>query len=79
MSKPNILFISTDQLRSDCVGYAGKYPVKTPNINRLGAEGTVFTHAYTPFPPVALPGRHYFAANGLRDLEHFGILTRAHR
>ena len=30
MKKPNIVFIMTDQLRADCLGYAGHPDVKTP-------------------------------------------------
>ncbi|MDP6119328.1 MAG: sulfatase-like hydrolase/transferase, partial [Planctomycetota bacterium] len=38
-SRPHILFILTDQLRADCLGCAGHYMLKTPNIDRLAAEG----------------------------------------
>lgn len=48
--QPNILFISCDQLRYDCVGYAHRYPVQTPNIDRLSQEGAWFDHSYTPLP-----------------------------
>ncbi|MEI7580097.1 MAG: sulfatase-like hydrolase/transferase, partial [bacterium] len=47
---PNILIIISDQLRHDCVGYANRYPVKTPNIDKLAREGLVFEHAYSPIP-----------------------------
>lgn len=67
----NILFISTDQLRADCVGFARKYPVKTPNIDRLAAGGTVFTHAYTPLP-TCCPARQALLC-GSRP-ERFGAL-----
>ena len=33
--RPNILFISCDQQRWDCLGFNGIYPVQTPNIDRL--------------------------------------------
>lgn len=48
--KPNILFISCDQQRWDCLGFNGRYPVKTPNIDRLAEEGMRFNHSYTPLP-----------------------------
>jgi len=48
--KPNILFISTDQQRWDCLGFNDRYPVKTPNIDRLAAEGIRFDQSYTPLP-----------------------------
>jgi len=44
--QPNILFIFADDLAFDAVGYQGNKQVKTPNIDRLAARGTVFTHAY---------------------------------
>ena len=48
--KPNILFISCDQQRWDCLGFTDRYPVKTPNIDRLAAEGISFDNSYTPLP-----------------------------
>lgn len=52
----NILFILTDQLRFDALGFMGKFPVKTPNIDQLAAEGTVFENAYCS-NPVCVPSR----------------------
>ncbi|MBD5780035.1 sulfatase-like hydrolase/transferase [Pelagicoccus sp. NFK12] len=56
-SRPNILFIFTDQLRADCIAALGNSQIKTPNIDRLVREGTAFTHCYTP-SPVCMPARH---------------------
>ena len=52
----NILLINADQLRHDCVGYAGIRPVKTPNLDALAAESVVYTSAFTPLP-VCSPAR----------------------
>lgn len=52
----NILIINADQLRSDCVGYAGRRPVKTPNIDALARESVVYENAFTPLP-VCAPAR----------------------
>ncbi|MEY4660247.1 MAG: hypothetical protein RLZZ42_199, partial [Bacteroidota bacterium] len=41
----NILFIAVDDLRPDIGAYGNKL-VKTPNIDRLAAMGTVFTRNY---------------------------------
>ncbi len=49
-SRPNILMIVADQLRADCVGAYGSRVVKTPNIDRIAAEGVMFTNAYTSVP-----------------------------
>lgn len=48
--RPNILIIQCDQQRYDCLGYTGNPIVKTPNIDRLAAQGMQFTRAYTPIP-----------------------------
>ena len=45
--QPNLLLIMADQWRFDYVGYAGAGFVNTPNIDRLAASGTVFTHCFT--------------------------------
>jgi arylsulfatase A-like enzyme len=69
--KPNILIIIADQQRYDCIGYAGIYPVATPNIDRLAEEGAWFTNAYTPIP-ICAPARQALL-NGRRP-ETFGAL-----
>ncbi|PTX98532.1 sulfatase [Opitutus sp. ER46] len=49
-ARPNILFISVDDLR-DWTGYLGhNRQAKTPNIDRLARQGTVFTRAYCASP-----------------------------
>jgi len=45
-SKPNILFVLTDDLRSDAIGIGGNQHVKTPNIDRLGKEGVYFKNMF---------------------------------
>ncbi|MBA4191756.1 MAG: choline-sulfatase [Planctomycetaceae bacterium] len=48
--KPNVLFISIDDL-NDWVGPLGGHPqVKTPNMDRLAARGTTFTNAHCQSP-----------------------------
>ena len=48
--KPNILFISVDDL-NDWIGCLGGHPqTKTPNIDRLAASGVLFTNAHCAAP-----------------------------
>ena len=46
----NILLIVTDQLRYDCIGSSGRYPVATPNLDRFASRGRRYTNAYSPIP-----------------------------
>lgn len=48
--KPNVLFISIDDL-NDWIGALGGHPqAKTPNLDRLAAQSVLFTRAYTAAP-----------------------------
>src|SRR5581483_1729337 len=50
-SRPNVLFIISDQFHYGSYGAAGNPVVKTPNLDRLAREGVQFEHAVcaTPF------------------------------
>lgn len=47
----NILFITADQWRGECLGVAGHPLVKTPNVDALAAEGTTFLNHYANAAP----------------------------
>ena len=48
--RPNVLFLAIDDL-NDWTGSFGGYPgVHTPNLDRLAAQGVVFTRAYCAAP-----------------------------
>ncbi len=47
---PNILFLMADQLRGDCIGADGNRVIRTPNLDRLCAEGARFRCAYSSTP-----------------------------
>jgi len=76
-SRPNILFVYSDQHRSDWLGCAAEYPqdipVRTPNLDRLAAGGIRFTNAVCPSPlcspsRVCLAvGREYHHNGGVQD------------
>jgi arylsulfatase A-like enzyme len=55
-SKPNIVFILADDLGYAEVGCYGQTKIRTPNIDRLAAEGMRFTQAYSG-SPVCAPSR----------------------
>jgi len=44
--RPNVVFITTDQQRYDTLGCTGNAWVRTPNLDRLAAEGVLFDRAY---------------------------------
>ncbi len=52
----NVLLITADEMRHDCLGVAGHPAVRTPHLDALAARGVRFTNAYTPFP-VCVPAR----------------------
>lgn len=49
-ARPNILFIMTDQQRGDCLGADGNTAIRTPNLDRIAAEGARFSCAYSSTP-----------------------------
>jgi choline-sulfatase len=49
-SKPNLVLITLDSVRSDRMGFLGAKSAHTPNLDRLSAESIVFEHAYAQAP-----------------------------
>lgn len=56
VERPNVLFIITDQMRADHVGFGGNPTVRTPNIDALAARSTVFERCYVS-NPLCTPNR----------------------
>ena len=50
LNQPNILLLMTDQLRGDCLGFAGHPDVKTPYLDTLASRGISFDNAYSSCP-----------------------------
>ena len=48
MSKPNVLFILTDDQRAGTIHALGNEEIRTPNMDWLVQEGTSFTRAHIP-------------------------------
>ncbi|MDF2157504.1 sulfatase [Algoriphagus sp. CAU 1675] len=49
-NRPNIIFILTDDQRWDAMGFAGNPIIRTPEMDRLAAEGTYFENAFVTTP-----------------------------
>ena len=47
-TKPNIIIILTDDLGVGDLEHAGATGIKTPNLDRMAAEGVRFTQGYAP-------------------------------
>ena len=52
----NVLLITLDQFRGDCLSIAGHPVVKTPNLDRLAKQGVRFARHYSQASPCG-PGR----------------------
>lgn len=49
-TRPNIIFILTDDQRWDALGYAGNSIIETPQLDKLAKEGTYFSNAFSSTP-----------------------------
>lgn len=56
MTRPNILFIMTDQQRYDGVGANGNARIRTPNLDRLASQSANFSACFVQ-APVCTPSR----------------------
>lgn len=56
MPKPNILYIFTDQLRADALGFRSGGEVITPHLDRLAEDGVAFTR-FLSNAPICVPAR----------------------
>ena len=56
MTRPNILFLFSDQHAQSVAGADGDGVVETPNIDRIAREGVRFDNAYCP-SPICVPSR----------------------
>ncbi len=57
-TKPNVLFIAVDDLRTEFGAYGSKY-IHAPNLDRLAKQGVTFTRAYVQ-QAVCSPSRSSF-------------------
>ena len=72
-ARPNLVLITSDQQRADCLGLAGHPDLATPHLDALGRGGAHFRAAYTPCP-ICSPARRSLmtgrspATDGATDL-----------
>ncbi|MFW6261628.1 MAG: sulfatase-like hydrolase/transferase, partial [Spirochaetota bacterium] len=55
-TRPNILFVLSDEHNPTVAGFAGDPVARTPNLDWLAEDGFVFDRAYTP-SPICVPAR----------------------
>ncbi len=75
MRRPNILILYTDQQRWDALGAAGNPEILTPNLDRLAASGTRFSHHFVQ-NPVCMPSRASFLSGQYPEtlgISHMGV------
>ena len=89
MARVNVLFVTLDEFRADCLSAAGHPVVATPTLDRLAAEGVRFASHYSQAAPCA-PGRaslytgmyqmnHRVVANGAPLEDRFDNVARLAR
>ena len=66
-SKPNIIFILTDDQSYGMLGCTGNTVVQTPNIDKLASEGVLFTNAHVT-SAICTPSRASILTGRLRIL-----------
>lgn len=67
-TRPDIILVTIDTLRADALGFAGNAAVKTPFLDRMAAEGIVFSNAHA-HNVVTLPS-HTNILTGLYPYQH---------
>ncbi len=72
---PHILFINTDQLKTDFLGCYGFPADTTPAMDRLAAEGMCFDNAFTQCP-ICTPARYSLLSGNY--VSNHGALTNNH-
>ncbi|HQN00590.1 MAG TPA: sulfatase-like hydrolase/transferase, partial [Candidatus Hydrogenedentes bacterium] len=68
----NVLWITTDEFRPDCLGISGNTLIQTPNLDMLAREGVLMRNAFCQGSPCA-PSRmslhtgRYLCSTGVLD------------
>lgn len=72
MTAPNILFITSDQHRAECLGHAGHPCLETPHLDRLAFQGIRFNQSHSGCP-LCIPARTSIITG--REAHNNGIPT----
>ncbi|MFW5743717.1 MAG: sulfatase [Spirochaetota bacterium] len=75
--RPNILLITTDEHRPDCIGSGGFGSLRTPALDRLASEGTTFGNAYSNCP-ICMPTRFTWLHGLYASQANQRLLQNAH-
>ena len=81
VKKPNILFICVDDLRPEVGCYKGKNYIKTPNLDRLAAQGMSFSNHFAVVPTsgasryAMLTGRYPVNRTGLSNEACYKLIS----
>lgn len=70
----NVLFVTVDQMRGDCMGAVGHPNVRTPNLDRMAREGMLFRNGFAS-GPVCVPARKS-CFSGQHPHEHGSLTNR---
>lgn len=73
-ARPSIVLITADTLRADRLGCYGSLTTRTPNVDRLAAEGMLFENAASPMP-LTRPS-HFSLFTSLYPRDH-GVVDNA--
>jgi choline-sulfatase len=74
MSRKNLIFITVDEMRGDCLGANGECPdTRTPQMDALAARGVNFQRHFTTFPKcvparISLTTGRYTHTDGFRNI-----------
>src|ERR1043165_9973750 len=53
-SKPNVILITLDSIRSDRIGFLGAKQGSTPNLDDLARQSVIFEQAYAQAPTIVV-------------------------
>ena len=68
----NLVFIVADTFRADHLGCYGSQTVRTPSLDRLAAQGTLFAHAYADGLPTIPCRRVYHTGKSIIPMRKLG-------